>query len=100
MDTEQKPESKARSWGWMKTALPGVARLVVEKRAAFGDAHVNECMRRGLAGEPNWFFAREGAVAIGTPFNTPGTADAWLARQITPTQALLEIRLPGAGDAR
>lgn len=77
-----------RDWGWLPTAMPKVARLVAEKRAKYGDAHVSECWRRGMAGEPGWFFAREGPIAIGTPPADPELAN-FAASQITSGQAVL-----------
>lgn len=88
-------------WAWVRTALPAVARLVLDKRREFGQAHVAECWRRGMAGEPGWFFAREGAVAIGTPWAVVqdpvlAAATSW---QCTASQAALFIRKPGLKGA-
>jgi hypothetical protein len=47
-------------------AMPATAEMVRDYRRRLGDAHVTECVRRGLAGEAGWFFAREGAMAVGT----------------------------------
>lgn len=83
----------------IRQSMPGVMRLVAEKRREWGDAHVTECQRRGMAGEPGWFWAREGALAIGTPWDDP---DMWAVAgmTITPTQAQLWMRPPsGAGEA-
>lgn len=83
-----------KKWDWLPIEMPGVARLMREKRNTHGDAHVNECWRRGMAGEPGWFFAREGALAIGTPtLGDPLMAD-FAALQVTSTQALLVMREP------
>lgn len=62
-------DSKAKNnWSWLPLVMPGVASMMKEKRALFGDAHVDECWRRGVVlGQPGWFFAREGAVSVGTP---------------------------------
>ena len=49
-------------------AMPATARMVRDWRRTLGDAHVTECVRRGLAGQAGWFFAREGAIAVGTPW--------------------------------
>lgn len=91
MDKEKKAGS---SWGWLPAAMPGVARLMREKRSAFGDAHVDECWRRGVMQlEPGWFFAREGALAVGTPWPEMADVAGW---QVTPTQALVVLRPPPA----
>lgn len=87
-------------WAWVRAAMPKVAQLMVERRRDYGAAHVAECWRRGMAGEPGWFFAREGPVAIGTPWSEAqdvllAAATAW---QVTSTQAMLFLRKPaGAG---
>ena len=58
-------------WAWLPAMMPGVARLMAEKREALGDAHVNECWRRGVVqGEPGWLFAWEGPISIGTTTDT------------------------------
>lgn len=93
---------KARNsgrWGWLPAAMPGVARLLAEKRKALGDAHVAECWRRGVVErEPGWFFAREGALAVGTPWDEPVLAN-FAALQVTSTQALVVLRAVEAGHA-
>lgn len=86
------------SWAWLKDVMPGVAKLMAEKRAAFGHAHVNECWKRGVVGlEPGWFFAREGAVWVGTPPTEPDFA-AFVAAQCTRTQVVLFMRTPEVAD--
>jgi hypothetical protein len=84
-------------WSWLPAMMPGVARLMAEKRTQFGAAHVAECWRRGVVlGEPNWFYAREGAIAVGTPFeDDPALAEAALPTY-TRAQALLVMRDPEA----
>jgi hypothetical protein len=53
---------------WLKTSMPRVSRLIEEQRKARGAEFVSHCWRRSLRGEPGWFYAREGALAIGTPW--------------------------------
>jgi hypothetical protein len=84
--------SVKRRWDWLPTAMPGVSRLIGEKRRVLGDAHVNECWRRGMAGEPGWFFAREGAIAIGTPWADDPELANFAAASVTATQALVVLR--------
>lgn len=94
---KKEPGSKRR-YDWLPVEMPAVARLVREKRAQHGDAHVNECWRRGvLLLEPGWFFAREGPLAVGVPWDTPAMAN-FAALSLTSTQALLVIREPEAND--
>lgn len=85
--------------GLIRQAMPGVLKLVAEKRQQWGDAHVTECQRRGLAGEPGWFFAREGALAIGTPWADGDDIGRWLGAQVTSTQAVLVMRPPAQTPA-
>lgn len=85
----------ANRWAWLPHAMPGVARLMAERRAELGAAHVAECWRRGVVEmQPGWFFAREGPLAVGTPWDDPALAN-FAAAQITSTQALLVMREPG-----
>lgn len=86
-------EAKAARLALIRDAMPGVARNIADKRRTLGDAHVTECIKRGLAGEPGWFFAREGAIAIGTPWDDPVLAN-FAALQITASQALVVLRDP------
>lgn len=81
-------------WDWLPAHMPGVAKLVTERRARDGNAHVNECWRRGVvAREPGWFFAREGSLAVGTPWPEPEMAN-FAAAMVTSTQALVMMRDP------
>lgn len=85
---------KHKRFDWLPTEMPGVARLVRERREKDGDAHVAECWRRGvIEREPGWFFAREGSIAIGTPWDEPVMAN-FAALQVSSTQALLVMRGP------
>ena len=85
----------ANKYAWVPSAMPGVARLMKEKRAKFGDRHVTECWNRSMAGEAGWLFAREGALAIGTPWPSADVDLAnFAAANVTATQALLLIREP------
>ncbi|MBP1314453.1 hypothetical protein [Herbaspirillum sp. 1130] len=49
-----------------REAMPTVAAWIDLLRQAFGEAEINEQLRRGVRGEPV-FFAAEGGHAIGTP---------------------------------
>lgn len=56
-------------WSWMAQHVPGVVGQLREWRQAGEGDHLNECWRRGVVRlEPGWFFAREGAICIGTPW--------------------------------
>lgn len=73
MDKEEKKENR---WAWLPAVMPGLAKLMKDRRKEHGAAFINECWTRGMAGEPGWFFAREGVVAIGTPW--PAVVDLML----------------------
>lgn len=84
-------ESQNR-WGWLPAMMPGVSRLLAEKRKTMGARHVGECWRRGVVlREPGWFYAREGAIAVGTPW---GEAIP----DYTASQVLVMVRDVGVGD--
>jgi hypothetical protein len=86
-------KDSGKSWGWLPAQMPGVARLIAEKRRLLGDAHVNACWRAGVVEmKPGYFFAREGALAVGTPWDGDPELANFAAVQITATQAFLAIR--------
>lgn len=103
MDKTETRPVKSQSFAWVKAAMPRVADMVARERQVLGDDWVNECWKRGMQGEPGWFFAREGAVSIGTPFpsamfpNAP-VLDQWLADHLRGT-CLVLIRRKGEADA-
>lgn len=91
---DKKEQSKENRFGWLPAAMPGVAKLMAEKRRVLGNAHVAECWQRGvLKMEPGWFFAREGALSVGVPW--PDIADLALGSAATSTQALVVLREKG-----
>ena len=95
MDKEGIDPRKGK-YGWLPIAMPGVAKKMRERRSEFGDAFVNECWTRAMAGEPGWLFAREGGIAIGTPWSqdtAPEVAN-FAALQVTSQQVVFVIRTP------
>jgi hypothetical protein len=91
-DMSQKPNR----WAWLPQMMPGVARLIADKRKEVGSAHVDECWQRGVInGESGWFFAREGAIAVGTIWPAAADVAGW---QFTATQCML-ITAPLDGHA-
>lgn len=53
----------------MQQHMPGVVALIKSRRLELGAAFMNRCWQRGVIQcEPGWFYAREGAVAVGVPF--------------------------------
>lgn len=94
-----KEAGKAKRWDWLPLAMPGVAKLIAEKKRDYGVAHVNECWKRGVIDlEPGWFFAREGALAVGTPWDDPVMAN-FAALNVTSSQALVIVRMPAGAAA-
>lgn len=86
-------------WNWLPSMMPGVARLMAEKRAQFGAAHVAECWKRSVVmGEPGWLYAREGPIAIGTPFDDDPVLGEHALPMVTRTQATLVMRNPEHGN--
>lgn len=83
-------KADSNKWGWLPGQMPGVARLMADRRRNLGPAHVAECWKRGVVmGEPGWFFAREGSLAVGTPWPDIADIAGW---SVTPSQALLCMR--------
>lgn len=48
--------------------MPRVWEAIEARREEFGADHVADCIRRGMAGEPDWFYAFERGHVVGTPF--------------------------------
>jgi hypothetical protein len=62
-----------KDWSWVKEHMPELVRELAEWRADGMGAHIDLCWRHGvLLGEPDWFYAREGPLSLGTPFRTVG----------------------------
>ncbi|MDE1184278.1 hypothetical protein [Paraburkholderia sp.] len=54
--------------------MPEIAAFVANLKAAFGDAEIDDAIRRGKAGEPT-FHASENGRSVGTA--STATANAW-----------------------
>lgn len=94
MDKEQK-----QTWKWLPEQMPGVAKLVAEKRNLLGKAWVDECWQRGVVqAEPGWFFAGEGGLMVGALWEDAEVL-AFASAKVTRTQALLVIKTPQAEPA-
>lgn len=75
MDTEaQKAEEVRRQTELIKTHMPNVKQMLKDKAEELGSG-VWKLMRRGMAGEPNCFFAFEARCVVGTPFASPSVQD-------------------------
>ena len=94
MDGIQKSADDKSRFGWLPRMMPGVAKLVRERRVKHGERHVDECFRRGVVnGEPGWFFAREGTVSIGV-LEVGRTMPEFEGLHLAATQAMLVMREP------
>lgn len=64
------------SWSWLPAHMPTVAAEIERLKQQHGSQHVAQCWSRGvLKGEPGWFFAAEGVLAVGTA--TPEQLVQW-----------------------
>lgn len=52
----------------LRQDMPETAAWVDKRRAEWGAQHVNDCIRRAMAGEPGFFYALERGNVLGTPF--------------------------------
>lgn len=81
---------KQSKWGWVPGLMPGVAAILQEKKKELGGQHLALCWQRGVVDKvPGWFFAREGSLAVGTPWPEIADIAGW---QVVPTQALVVLR--------
>jgi len=94
---ESMDKKEAPAFSWMTAAMPRVAAQVAEKRKQWGNAHVTDCVKRGLRGEAGYFFAREGAVAVGTPWDQPEMAN-FAAQHIKSGQSIVVMKMPEVGN--
>lgn len=97
MDRDKEKAEKGR-WDWLPARMPGVARLMADKRKELGAEWVNECWKRGVVeGKPGWFWASEGALSVGTLWEDPVIV-AFASLRLSPDQALVVLR-PKEGGA-
>lgn len=93
-----------KDWGWFKLFMPGVAALLAEYREFGEGLHIDECWRRGvLRCEPGWFYAREGPIALGTPFDRRASPVQCTWGELDWRRAglvLMLAPLPGGGECR
>jgi len=74
--------------------MPGVSAQMAEARKRWGAEHVARCWKLGVVqGLPGFFFAREGPIAVGTPWKEPELRD-FGASLVTGTQSLLMLAEP------
>ena len=72
-----KIETRAKkNWAWMSEFMPRIVTMLGERRAKGEGAHIDECWKHGVRlQEPGWFYAREGGITVGTPFQESETND-------------------------
>lgn len=84
---------KGKTWGWLPAQMPGVAKLMAEKKAQLGSDWVAMCWRRGVVEQqPGWFFAREGALAVGTPWADDPVIAEYVAARLPTGAAMVVLR--------
>lgn len=54
----------------LRVEMPSVAALVDERRKLDGVEWVNDCIKRAIRGEPDYFYAFEAGHVLGTPFRS------------------------------
>lgn len=87
--------SKTSRWSWLPAMMPKVAEMLAERRAEHGAAWVAKCWARGVVdGEPGWFYAAEGAIAVGTPISAEVVTTYHQVRGRVPGSVLLDMKLP------
>lgn len=75
MDRTANPASSAAKrhasrWAFLPESMPKVAKLMADKRKEVGAEHVALCWQKGVVEcQPGWFYAREGALAVGVPWD-------------------------------
>jgi hypothetical protein len=95
MEDRQQKERQALN-ALIRQAMPKVAAVVETHRQAMGAAHVTECQRRGMAGEPGWFYARQGVITIGAPWQDVWEIEAKLAAAGGYADAVMVVLRPVA----
>lgn len=92
--------SKPNRWAWMPEHMPGVMAKVAEMRKTYGAEWLATCWKNGVVlAQPGWFWACEGALAVGVPFDARAIETHLLAQAVSPTTVTVVIRAPeGAGN--
>lgn len=87
---------RENKFAWLPEQMPGVAKLLKEKRLLWGAEWVAKCWQMGVVQlQPGWFFASEGALMVGTLWDDAELL-AVAMKAHTPTQAVLILKNPGA----
>ncbi len=101
MEVAQQPEQRKAVMALIRQAMPRVAALVADLKLQHGEAWVAECQRRGLSGEPGWFYARDGAFSVGVPWADVREAEAWMEHTgaLNAQAVVAMVRNPAEGKA-
>lgn len=92
-----KSELGRQSFEWLPQQMPMVAERMKEYRGRYGKAWVNTCWQRGVQQlEPGWFYAREGALSVGVPWEGLELVYADTPRA---SQVLVALRAPESGES-
>lgn len=97
VDRKTEPEAVKRDWSWLPMAMPGVAKLMAEKRKAHGAAWVSECWKQGVTlGRPGHFWAAEGPLTIGTPLDADVMVKFYALQAKYPQAVVVDLAKPPA----
>jgi len=78
----------------LREAMPLTAAWIDELRDAFGKESIDNSIRLGMQGFPDWFHATEGEREVGTPFK-PATKSISLADMVIRTKEEREQQARG-----
>ena len=80
--------------------MPRVWREIGAHRVKWGEAHVKECIERGMRGEPDWFYAFEAGHVVGTPFQADSEVVKLLQLAVTLGGGYAMVMRPPAPEAK
>lgn len=81
--------------------MPNVTQQVDSLRIRWSADWVNNCIKRGMAGEAGWFYAIENGWVIGAPFTNDQVTDQLLRRGVALGQRFaLVLRPPAETDQK
>ena len=69
----------------LRDAMPATAAFIDDLREAFGADQINAAIKKGMAGIPGHFHARENGHEAGTPFAEKGGWVSLAEIDVTPT---------------
>lgn len=98
MEDQQQKERQALN-ALIRQAMPKVLPLMETHRKNMGAEHVQECQRKGMAGQPGWFYARQGVITIGAPWQEVWDIEAQLAKVGGYADAVVVVLRPVAAPA-